>query len=131
GPGQSQFNLRVVVSAGSVAFKDFVAEAPAGAVVDLEHAHGVMGVASTAAAQVVERYAVRERASLASTPPGTLDQVLALARGDDDRVKAFRDIVSKVVEVTDPQAQAPAFDPTSSSASDDSLALASVQASEY
>src|SRR5205085_12122711 len=59
GPGQSQFNVRVVVSGGSIVFKDFVSEAQAGKLVDVTHDHGPIGVASTAAAQTVERYAVR------------------------------------------------------------------------
>ncbi|HEY4219805.1 MAG TPA: Ig-like domain-containing protein, partial [Myxococcota bacterium] len=60
-----------------------------------------------------------------------LEQVLKLARGTDARVTAFKTIVSKVVEVTDPGAQAPSFDPTSSDASEDALALASVEPSQY
>ena len=131
GPGQSHFNVRVVVAGGSVLFKDFVAEAPAGSVIDLEVAHGVMGVASTAASQVVERYAARERASLASTPPTTLAEVLALARADDERVSAFRAIVSDVLAITDPQGDASALDATSSAASAAALGLAGVSQAEY
>lgn len=131
GPGQSHFNVRVVVAAGSVLFKDFVSEAAAGSVVDLEARRGPMGAASTAAAQVVERYAARERASLSSTPPTTLEEVLALARGDDDRVAAFRALVADILAVTDPQAEAAALDATSSSASEDALGLAGITQAEY
>lgn len=132
GPGQSHFNVRVVVAGGSLIFKDFVPEAPAGAVVDIEALHGPIGVASTAAAQVVERYAVRERASLASTPPSTLAAVLALARGDDDRVAAFQGMVADVVAIMDPRAQqASAFDPTSSAADQEALGLASLDPGQY
>lgn len=131
GPGQSHFNVRVVVGAGSVLFKDFVPEAPAGALVDLEQVHGPMGVASTAAAQVVERYATRERAGLSSTPPTTLAEVLGLARGDDPRVEAFRVLVSTIMEVTDPQGSREGFDATSSSASDAVLELAGIDPGSY
>lgn len=134
GPGQSHFNVRVVVGAGSVLFKDFVPEAPAGAVIDLEQLHGPMGTASTAASQVVERYAVRERAGLSSTPATTLAEVLSLARGDDDRVQAFADLVSTVMEVTSPDAtggSAPAFDPTSSEADGSALELAGIDIGAY
>jgi hypothetical protein len=132
GPGQSHFNVRVVVAGGSVMFKDFVPEAPAGAVVDLEALHGPLGVASTAASQVVERYAIRERASLASTPSTTLGAVLALARGSEDRVAAFRRIVGDIIAIMDPEAgSGAALDPISSSAQADALALAGVQAAQY
>lgn len=132
GPGQSHFNVRVVVAGGSVMFKDFVPEAPAGAVVDIEELHGPLGVASTAAAQIAERYAVRERASLASTPPSTLTSVLTLARGDDDRVAAFRGVVEDIVGVMDPRGQQPpAFDPVSSGADEEALGVASVDPGQY
>ena len=131
GPGQSHFNVRVVVAAGSIIFKDFVSEAAAGSLIDLEATHGPMGTASTAAAQVVERYAARERASLASTPPTTLAEVQALARGDDERVRAFRAIVAELMAVTDPQGEAPALDATSSAAAADVLGLAGVSPAEY
>lgn len=131
GPGQSHFNVRVVVAAGSVIFKDFVAEAAAGSLIDLEATHGAMGVASTAAAQVVERYADRERASLSSTPPSTLAEVLALARGDDERVASFRSLVADLEAITDPQADAPALDPTSPAADGSALELAGVSQAEY
>ncbi|MBI1947959.1 MAG: hypothetical protein HYS27_19875 [Deltaproteobacteria bacterium] len=131
GPGQSHVNVRVVVAAGSVLFKDFVSEAAAGSVVDLDATHGPMGTASTAAAQVVERYAARERASLSSTPPTTLEAVLALARGDDERVVAFRGLVGALLAVADPQADAPALDATSSAAAEDALGLAGIAPAEY
>lgn len=93
GPGVDHFNLRIVVRAGGVVLKDFASEAAAGDTLDI----GVIGAVSTAAAQVVERYATRERQSLASTPPGTLLEVLNQASSDDPAVVAFRDLVITVL----------------------------------
>ena len=131
GPGQSHFNVRVLVGAGSVLFKDFVPEAPAGAVIDIEQLHGAMGVSSTAASQVVERYATRERAGLASTPSTTLAEVLALARGDDVRVATWRSLISTIIKVTDPQASFEGLAATGSGASIELLALAGVELGAY
>jgi len=61
-----------------------------------------IGVASTAVAQVVERYAVRERASLSYPPPSTLEEVLAARRGDDNPADAFRPIVRDILRGMDP-----------------------------
>jgi hypothetical protein len=80
----------------------------------------------------VERYAVRERASLSSTPPATLEQVLAKARGDDSAVAAFQRIVGDIIAVMDPASQSgPALDPTSSSADDEALGIAGVDPGQY
>ncbi|MDP2345358.1 MAG: choice-of-anchor X domain-containing protein [Deltaproteobacteria bacterium] len=132
GEGLDHFNVRVVVEGGSFVAKDFVAEAPAGS----ESKRNEMGIATTAAAQVVERYAVRERASLASTPTVTLQAVLqnALGRGaagDEDRVSAFRDLVADVFAVLDPAAGDPGFDRSSSDADEGVLATAGIEASAY
>ena len=127
GEGLSHFNVRVVVEGGSFLAKDFVPEAAAGTSTTLPG----LGVASTAAAQVVERYAVRERQSLASTPSSTLAEVRTNAFGDEDRVAAFRALVDDVFAVLDPTVGDPGFDRTSSSAADAALTLAGVDASAY
>ena len=127
GEGLDHFNVRVVVEGGSFVAKDFVPEAAAGTSTTLPG----LGVASTAAAQVVERYAVRERQSLASTPSSTLAEVRTNAFGDDDRVAAFRTVVGTVFAVLDPTSGDPGFDRTTSNASDTALALAGVDATAY
>ena len=127
GPGLDWFNVRVVVEGGSLAVKDFVPEAPAGLVIELPD----LGVVSTASAQVVERYSVRERVSLSSTPPGTLAQVRDNARGDEAAVAAFRELVTDILTISDPNAATPAFHATSSAADDDALALAGIDPASY
>ncbi|MBM4283392.1 MAG: hypothetical protein FJ137_22495, partial [Deltaproteobacteria bacterium] len=127
GRGLDHFNVRVVVESGSFVAKDFVAEAAAGTVTSLPG----LGVRSTAAAQVVERYAVRERQSLASTPPSTLSAVRDNALGDEPRVVAFRAVVGEVFTALDPSNGDPGFDRTSSSATDAALALAGVDPITY
>jgi hypothetical protein len=127
GEGLDHFNVRVVVEGGSFLAKDFVPEAAAGTSTTLPG----MGIASTAAAQVVERYAVRERQSLASTPSSTLAEVRDNAFGDDDRVAAFRSLVGDVFAVLDPQAGEPGFDRTSANAADAALSLAATDATAY
>jgi hypothetical protein len=127
GKGLDHFNVRVVLQSGSFVLKDFVPEAAAGTVTTLPG----LGVASTAAAQVIERYAVRERQSLASTPPSTLDSVRTRALGDEPRVAAFRAAVGTIVGALDPTSGDPGFEPTSSTASDAALALAGTDAATY
>ncbi|MFZ9888922.1 MAG: choice-of-anchor X domain-containing protein, partial [Myxococcota bacterium] len=127
GPGLDHFNVRVVVDSGSVLLRGFAAEAAAGAEVDV----GTLGVTSTAAALVAERYAVRERAGLASTPVGTLAAVLENAAGDEPAVGAFRSIVSEVLAATDPATGEPAFDPAGYIADTTALGQAGVDAGAY
>lgn len=127
GPGRDHFNVRVVVRGGSFVLKDFAAEAAAGEVIDL----GEVGVTSTAAAQVVERYAVRERQNLASTPTGTLAEVLANASGSDPDVAAFRELVAAVLQATDPASGEPALESTGSGASATALGQAGVDETAY
>lgn len=127
GKGLDHFNVRVVVEGGSFVAKGFVAEAAAGSSATLDD----LGVASTAAAQVVERYAVRERASLASTPSSTLQAVLDNALGDEDAVADFRSVVEEIFAVLDPQNGEAGFDRTSSAAASSALDNAGVDAAEY
>jgi hypothetical protein len=127
GPGLDHFNVRVVVSAGSVRLKDFAAEAPAGAVVDV----GEIGITSTAAALVAERYAARERANLASTPTGTLTEVMDNASGDDPDVAAFRGIVSDILDATDPSSGTAAFALDGPDADSTALAQAGIDEGTY
>jgi hypothetical protein len=127
GPGLDHFNVRVVVDAGSVLLRGFAPEAPAGEVVEL----GEIGVLSTAAALVAERYADRERASLASTPTGTLAEVIGNAMGGDEDVVAFRDLVRSILEATDPSTGEPAFDEAGWAASSGALSQAGVEEPAY
>lgn len=127
GPGLDHFNVRVVVAGGSFVVKDFVAEAPAGTTVVREG----LGLATTAAAQVVERYAVRERASLASTPSTTLVAVRDNALGNEDRVVAFRDLAGRVMAAFDPQSGEPGFEVTSSGVGSAAAAAAGVDEADY
>ncbi len=127
GEGLDHFNVRIVVEGGSFVAKDFVAEAPAGS----ETARDDMGVSSTAAAQIVERYAVRERQSLASTPPVTLQAVLDNAGGDEERVAAFRALVGDVFAVLDPTSGDPGFDRSSAGADAGALGTAGVEPAAY
>ena len=127
GEGLDHFNVRVVVEGGSFVAKDFVPEAAAGS----EHQALDMGIVSTAAAQIAERYAVRERQSLASTPTVTLQAVLDKARGDDERVQAFGALVADVFAVLDPAAGDAAFDRISSDADAGVLATAGIEAAAY
>jgi hypothetical protein len=109
GPGLDHFNVRVVVAGGSFIVKDFVAEAAAGVTVTRDG----IGTATTAAAQIVERYAVRERASLASTPSTTLAAVRNNALGNDERVDNFRNIAARVMAAFDPDNGEAGFEVTS------------------
>lgn len=127
GPGLDHFNVRVVVEGGSLALKTFAPEAAAGAVVDV----GTVGLGSTAASLVVERYAVRERANLASTPTGTLAEVLENARGDHADVAGFRALVGSIIEATDPSSGEPAFDAAGYAADPTALGQAGVEENAY
>jgi hypothetical protein len=127
GAGLDHFNLRVVVTAGEIVIKDFVNEAAAGQTVRREG----MGVATTAAAQVVERYAVRERVSLASTPSTTLAEVRENALGDDERVEAFRGLVDDIVNAVSANSGDPSLDATGAGADPDALAAAGSSAATY
>ena len=127
GPGLDHFNVRLVVQGGSFIVKDFVPEAA----VDTTTVRENLGLASTAAAQVVERYAVRERASLASTPSTTLTAVRDNALGDDERVEAFRALVGDIFETLDPAVGDAAFDVTSFGVNADVAAAAGSDATSY
>ena len=127
GEGLDHFNVRVVVSAGAFVVKDFVPEAPAGSETELSN----LGVVSTAAAQVVERYGVRERASLSSTPPQTLAEVRTNARGDEARVAAFRDLLESLMGAMNPAAGDEGLQSVSFGASDALLAAAGVDVVAY
>lgn len=127
GPGLDHYNVRVVVAAGSFVVKDFVDEAAAGSTIVREG----LGVTTTAAAQIAERYAVRERASLASTPSTTLAAVRDNALGDDERVAAFRSIVADIVAGFDVRSGEPGFPATSSGVSAAAAAVAGVEVSAY
>lgn len=127
GPGLDHFNVRVVVQGGSFIVKDFVPEAA----VDTTTVREAIGQTSTAAAQVVERYAVRERASLASTPSTTLAAVRDNAFGDDSRVEAFRALVGDIFETLDPTTGEAAFDVTSFGVDADTATAAGTDAAAY
>jgi hypothetical protein len=127
GPGLDHFNVRIVVDAGAVVVKDFVAEAAAGSTTTLEG----LGVATTAAAQIVERYAVRERQSLASTPATTLREVRKNALENDDRVVAFRALLATVTTSLDPGKGDPAFSSTSFAVDSAALAAAGVSQASW
>ncbi len=127
GEGLDHFNVRVVVDGGSLVIKDFVAEAAVDSVVTLDS----LGVSSTTSAQIVERYAVRERQSLASTPASTLTTVRANALGNDDAVVAFRAIIARVLGGLDPSSGTAGFDVTSFSAGDAALAAAGIERAAY
>ncbi len=127
GAGLDHFNVRVVVDGGSLLLKDFAPEAAAGAVVDV----GTVGLTSTAASLVVERYAVRERASLASTPTGTLAEVLENASGDEGAVAGFRGVVSDILAAADPSSGEPAFAADGYAADTVALGQGGVEAAAY
>lgn len=127
GPGLDHFNVRLVVAGGSFVVKDFVAEAAAGSTTVREG----LGVTSTAAAQVVERYAVRERASLASTPSTTLQSVRDNASGDEERVATFRGLVTTIMTGLDPQNGDPGLDVVSFGVNADAAAVAGVDVAAY
>ena len=127
GEGLDHFNVRVVVTGGAVVIKDFVAEAAADSVLTLDS----LGVSSTASAQIVERYAVRERASLASTPSSTLATVRNNGLGNDAAVVTFRAIVGTVLAGLDPTSGDAGFDVTSFGANDDDLAAAGLDRGAY
>lgn len=127
GPGRDHFNTRIVAAKGSLVLKDFVAEAKAGDLVDV----GQVGLRSTAAAQVVERYAVRERANLPSTPPQTLAAVLTKAAGEGEAQGAFRDVLSQVLAAMDPSTGEPGLAITGHDATADALATAGVDAARW
>jgi hypothetical protein len=126
-PGEDHFNVRLVVSGGTLLLRHFAPEAAAGDVIEL----GTVGLTSTAASLVVERYAVRERGSLASTPTGTLAEVLDNASGDDPAVDAFRSLVSRVLEAADPGTGAPAFVADGYAADATALGQAGVTDAQY
>ena len=126
-PGRDGANLRVVVHAGSLVLKTLVPEIAAGAKLDV----GAVGVSSSAAAQIGERYAARERHGLASTPPATLAEVLVKASSDDEAVAAFRTLLGSVVEASDPTSGDPALDLAGSLASDTALAIAGSDLDSY
>ncbi len=127
GAGLDHFNVRVVVTAGELVIKDFVPEAAAGETIRRDG----MGVQTTAAAQVVERYAVRERASLASTPSTTLAEVRENALGDDERVVAFRGLIDDVVNAASANSGDPSLEAAGDGADDNALAAAGSSAAAY
>jgi hypothetical protein len=127
GRGLDHFNVRVVAESGAFIAKDIVAEAPAGSTTELPS----LGVASTAAAQVIERYAVRERQSLASTPPATLALVRDNARGDASAVAAFRTLVGNVFSALGAGGENPAFDRASAVATSEALEAAGFDDNAY
>jgi len=127
GPERDHFNVRVVVTSGELVLKQLVPSVPAGVDVPV----GEVGVTSTAATLVVERYAVRERANLASTPVGTVAEVLATARGDDPAVAAFRDLVEEILAVVDPTTGEGAFETDGSGAKDAALTSAGSDQETY
>ena len=127
GPGLDHFNVRLVARGGSMVLKSFAPEAAAGDVVDV----GSLGLRSTAAAQIAERYAVRERRNLASTPTGTLTEVLANADSEQDDVAAFRSLVETILNATDPVTGEPAFEITGSAADGAALGQSGVAEASY
>jgi hypothetical protein len=127
GPDRDHFNVRVVLTSGELVLKQIVTSAPAG--VDVPT--GEVGLTSTAATIVVERYAVRERANLASTPIGTVAEVLETARSDDPAVTAFRDLVAELLAAVDPSTGEGAFETDGFNAKDAALAAIGSDGATY
>jgi hypothetical protein len=127
GPDRDHFNVRVIITSGELVLKQIVASAPAG--VDVPT--GEVGLTSTAATIVVERYAVRERANLASTPIGTVAEVLSTARGDDPAVAAFRELVADVLAAVDPTTGEGSFENDGYNAKEAALAAVGSDGATY
>ncbi|MEW5852748.1 MAG: Ig-like domain-containing protein [Myxococcota bacterium] len=123
-----QYNVRVVVGAGSTQLRSMATEVRDGAETDV----GEVNASTTASSLLLEAYAGTARSGLAGTPPTVGNKVLQNGRDTaNPDVAAYHDVLRAILDASNPNGGQSAFADVGGDPTDDALAAASIERERY